>query len=254
MSTLLLCSAPVSNCVFSYRQDKWLIRHLDFKAAIDSSSKRAIHVDRASHRIKRRKLELVEGSITVYKSEADLARVSPSPLSMFSPPGLEVLFQQPSVVVLPGHSNFDHLIGTPNIIATDKTRFIEELDKAVEYQYMFFRPRRWGKTTFLQMLANYYDKTKKDQFDDTFGQLYIGKNPTQDRSSLLVLLFDFSTVTTSDLRETRKEFNGMVSVALSNFLTWNAEILGDVDAKQLVGEGGAEAIDRVLVSSRLLMW
>lgn len=101
-----------------------------------ASSKRLLSPDEVvSHQIKRRRLELLNGSGTIYKLEADIAKVSTS--SSVDISHLEIFFQQPNRPVLPGNSNFDHLIDTPNIIAADKTRFIEELDKAVQYQYMF---------------------------------------------------------------------------------------------------------------------
>lgn len=36
------------------------------------------------------------------------------------------------------------------------------------------------------MLENYYDINKKNKFEELFGDLYIGKNPTEERNSFLV--------------------------------------------------------------------
>jgi hypothetical protein len=120
---------------------------------------------------------------------------------------------------------------------------------------MFLRPRRWGKSTFLQTLADYYDKTKADAFNDTFGQLYIGKKPTRYRSSLLVLLFDFSTISTLDtLQETRREFNDTINLALEGFLTNSAKFLGNPDKVTLIKESGAQSLRRVLVSALPVNW
>jgi len=132
----------------------------------------------------------------------------------------------------------------------DKTHFIEKLDKNPEYQYMFLRPRRWGKSTFLQTLAAYYDKSKKDSFYDTFGQLYIGKNPTPFRNTLLVLLFDFSTITVLDNHDdTKQNFNSAIKGTLQTFLLKNEEFLGNPDIEALMAGSGRDALDRVLVSS-----
>ena len=87
-------------------------------------------------------------------------------------------------------AGFGAFTGYPKIIAADKTQYIEELDKEPMYQYLFLRPRRFGKSTFLQTLSNYYDKSKAGQFEDTFCDFYIGKNRTTAASSLLVLCFD----------------------------------------------------------------
>ena len=40
------------------------------------------------------------------------------------------------------------------------------------------RPRRFGKSLFLNMLGIYYDINKQDKFEEIFGGLYIGKHPT----------------------------------------------------------------------------
>jgi len=138
---------------------------------------------------------------------------------------------------------------TPGILAADKTMYIERLDKSQEYQYMFLRPRRWGKSTFLQMLANYYDKSKAWKFDDTFGQLYIGKHPTQCRSSLLVLLFDFSSIRTSD--EIDQSFNYQLNKSLREFLTSNAEFLKYPNPEELIRDRATESLEAVLVGASL---
>ncbi len=141
------------------------------------------------------------------------------------------------------------------MLAAEKTKYIEELDKEPDYQYMFLRPRRWGKSTFLQTLADYYDKAKADAFDDTFGQLYIGKNPTPYRSSLLVLLFEFSTISTLDtLETTRREFYDTINSALEQFLTKSARFLGNPDIVTLMRESGTRSLRRVLVSALPINW
>jgi len=134
------------------------------------------------------------------------------------------------------------------MLAADKTMYIEELDKSVQYAYMFLRPRRWGKSTFLQTLANYYDKNKSAFFEETFGQLYIGKHPTASRSSLLVLLFDFSVVQTAD--QFRDGFHRTLNRFLRTFLDNNAKFLGYPDSQTVIKDGDvAESMERVLVST-----
>ncbi len=54
------------------------------------------------------------------------------------------------------------------------------IPKLEEFKYqMFLRPRRFGKSLMLNMLAAYYDVAMKDSFDDLFSGLYIGDNPTR---------------------------------------------------------------------------
>ncbi|MEA3332096.1 MAG: AAA family ATPase, partial [Pseudomonadota bacterium] len=61
---------------------------------------------------------------------------------------------------------------------TDKIPLLEQADSQ-----LFIRPRRFGKSLVLSMLENYYDVAKTDQFDEIFGHLAIGKNPTPLRNS-----------------------------------------------------------------------
>src|SRR5579859_1074263 len=90
---------------------------------------------------------------------------------------------------------FSNFFNEPGAIVADKTHFIPVLEENT-FEYMFLRPRGWGKSTFLNMLAAYYDVKTKDSFESIFGGLYIGRAPTKSRNSHLILHFDFSTITT----------------------------------------------------------
>ncbi|MDM8515964.1 AAA family ATPase [Desulfobacterales bacterium HSG16] len=84
----------------------------------------------------------------------------------------------------------------------DRTDRIPKLEK---HDYaLFLRPRRFGKSLLLSMLANYYDLVRKDEFDEIFGKLKIGKNPTSLRNMFLILKWDFSCIdpmgTAEDIR------------------------------------------------------
>jgi hypothetical protein len=119
---------------------------------------------------------------------------------------------------------------------------------------MFLRPRRFGKSTFLQTLSSYYDKTLQPYFVDTFGCLYIGKHPTKAASSLLVLCFDFSRITVStSLEEAKQSFHCHIYDVLSRFLRTNSRYLSKFDEGQLLNEAnGACSLLKVLV--RYLLW
>lgn len=75
----------------------------------------------------------------------------------------------------------------------DKTRFIPIIEDADKF-FFFIRPRRFGKSLTVSMLQHYYDIAAKDKFDALFGDLYIGKYPTRDRNSYLVLYLNFSGI------------------------------------------------------------
>jgi hypothetical protein len=92
-----------------------------------------------------------------------------------------------------GESNFPYVIRS-NGYYVDKTRFIEKLE-GLGSEYLFFlRPRRFGKSLFLSTLETYYDINTADSFDELFGDLYIGKNPTPLRNSFPILKFNFSRI------------------------------------------------------------
>ena len=61
-----------------------------------------------------------------------------------------------------------------NCYYVDKTGFIEELIDQGEAAYLFTRPRRFGKTLFLSMLAEFFDITKDSR--DLFAGLKVAEN------------------------------------------------------------------------------
>ncbi|MCI5164301.1 MAG: AAA family ATPase, partial [Candidatus Electrothrix sp. AX5] len=72
---------------------------------------------------------------------------------------------------------------------TDKIPLLEALSNQ-----LFIRPRRFGKSLLLSMLDNYYDILRKDEFEQLFGNLAVGADPTPLRNSYLTLRFDFSCI------------------------------------------------------------
>ncbi|MCR5456185.1 MAG: AAA family ATPase, partial [Bacteroidales bacterium] len=80
-----------------------------------------------------------------------------------------------------------------NSYYVDKTAFITYFENAAKY-LMFLRPRRFGKSLFLNMLAAYYDILEKDNYNQNFGGLDISKNTTPKQGQYMVLKFNFSAV------------------------------------------------------------
>ena len=74
----------------------------------------------------------------------------------------------------------------------DKTRFLRRLE---EERYAFLiRPRRFGKSLWISLLENYYDRFWADDFEATFAGTDIGQDPTGDQSRYVTLRFNFSAV------------------------------------------------------------
>ena len=91
-----------------------------------------------------------------------------------------------------GMQNFEDVI-KEDCYYVDKTPFIEQIEESNKY-FFFIRPRRFGKTLTLSMLENYYDINKKDTFDEIFGKLYIGQNPTPEHNTYLIIHLNFAEV------------------------------------------------------------
>ena len=84
-------------------------------------------------------------------------------------------------------------IAEENYYYVDKTRFIERVEQAPPFLFLI-RPRRFGKSLWLAILELYYDVATRDDFDKLFGNLHIGRHPTSERNSYLILKFNFASV------------------------------------------------------------
>ena len=103
-----------------------------------------------------------------------------------------------------------------NIYYVDKTMYIPELEKEARNLF-FIRPRRFGKSVFLGMLHAYYDCHTKDQFDQWFGNLWIGQHPTPLQGKFQVLHLDFSQVG-GTIEDLETNFNGYCGAMLDNYV------------------------------------
>ena len=83
----------------------------------------------------------------------------------------------------------------------DKTRFLRRLEQE-DYVFLI-RPRRFGKSLWVSVLENYYDRWWGHEFDAVFAGTDIGRHPTEERHRYVVLRFDFSMV--SDKLETLEQ-------------------------------------------------
>ena len=92
-----------------------------------------------------------------------------------------------------GISKFTEIIDN-DLYFVDKTPYIAEFEKKKKFFLFFVRPRRFGKSIFLNMLETYYDIAQKDQFEHYFGKTDIYKNVTPEQGKYLVINLDFSKV------------------------------------------------------------
>ena len=106
------------------------------------------------------------------------------------------------------------LIRAENGYFVDRTALIRELERT-SYA-LFLRPRRFGKSLLCSILQCYYDVDYADRFDELFGGLDIGRDPTDERGKYLVLDFNFSQVV-KDAAQVQESFNFCTSLRLDVF-------------------------------------
>ena len=119
----------------------------------------------------------------------------------------------------------------------DKTRFIPIIEDADKF-FFFIRPRRFGKSLTVSMLQHDYDIAAKDKFDALFGDLYIGKYPTRDRNSYLVLYLNFSGIV-GELHNYRKGLDAHCQTMFDYFCDIYADYLPQGIKEKLDAKEGA---------------
>ena len=129
-----------------------------------------------------------------------------------------------------------------NYYYVDKTSFIPVIEQSDRF-FFFIRPRRFGKSLTLNMLQHYYDVCTRDKLDALFGDLYIGKHPTRDRNSYLVLYLNFSGIS-GELHNYRQGLDAHCNTSFDYFCDIYAEYLPK-GIKEVLNEkaGAVEQLD-----------
>ncbi len=113
----------------------------------------------------------------------------------------------------------------------DKTRFLRELEN--EDYAVLIRPRRFGKTCWVSLLENYYDRTRTDTFEAVFGGTDVGAEPTEHRNRYVILRFDFSAF--DDTLETlRERFEGYCHTELRGALERNPDLFPEAARRRVL--------------------
>ena len=98
----------------------------------------------------------------------------------------------------------------------DKTMYLPILEGQSD-TLIFIRPRRFGKSLFINMMRQYYDKAATGDFEKLFGDLYIGQHPTPLRNKYQVLYLDFSQIG-GGIDELYAQCDTYLSVCLDGFV------------------------------------
>jgi len=102
-----------------------------------------------------------------------------------------------------------------NCYYVDKTRFIEKIENANKF-FFFIRPRRFGKSLTISMLHHYYNILEADSFEKWYGDLYIGKHPTPERNSYLIIYLNFAVVN-AEINNYRKSLDAHCNTEFNIF-------------------------------------
>jgi len=114
-----------------------------------------------------------------------------------------------------GDADFGKIIEN-NMLYVDKTRYIHTLEELSNYIFII-RPRRFGKSLWINLLQYYYDINLKDLFNNLFNDTYIGKHPTPNRNVYLTIALNFAMVDPS-IDRVQEDFQRYVDRMISDFL------------------------------------
>ena len=120
-----------------------------------------------------------------------------------------------------GNANFND-IRNDGYIYIDRTNYLKILEQMNITRALFIRPRRFGKSLWLNVMTNYYDINQKDQFENLFGDLDIGKEPTSNHNEFVVINWNFSRMssrgTIDDIEvELNETLNSVMEEHLNNY-------------------------------------
>lgn len=101
-----------------------------------------------------------------------------------------------------------------NYYYIDKTSFISKVENSADFLF-FLRPRRFGKSLFLNMLIAYYGIEYKDEYENIFKDTYILNNPTPLKNSFYIMKFDFSGI---DVTDYENSFRSNLTDVIKNFI------------------------------------
>ena len=128
-----------------------------------------------------------------------------------------------------------------NAYYVDKTHYIPSIEAAPFYLFCI-RPRRFGKSLWLSVLQHYYDVNQADNFELLFSETYIGRNPTPDRNSYLILFFNFALVNPA-IDKVEASFESTCANEINDFLNRYGRFFSE-EHKQYI-QAGVNVVDKL---------
>ena len=130
-----------------------------------------------------------------------------------------------------GNANFCE-IRNDHYLYIDRTSYLRTLEQMKITRALFIRPRRFGKSLWLNIMTHYYDINKKDQFAHLFGDLDIGKNPTLDHNQYVVIYWNFSLMSSrGSIDEIDAELNETLNSVIEEHVSYYANITVNTENK-----------------------
>ena len=127
-----------------------------------------------------------------------------------------------------GCANFNSF-NEDKVAFVDKTNFIEVIDKLDTKYPILLRPRRFGKTTFVQMLDYFYDISKKDQYDEVFRGTKIHEMNLPSHNTYHVLNLEFSEIYGNTSAQLVEGFTSNIIDSITDFIDRYPEVNFEVD-------------------------
>lgn len=133
----------------------------------------------------------------------------------------------------------------------DKSGYIRALELCGRFLF-FVRPRRFGKSLFLNMLRCYYDIAEKENFDALFGGLDIGKDPTENRNRYQVLVLDFSQVNKGAGKTLEERFASYIGGCLDGFVRTYADMYDESFVNSVLAAQPDDKFNKLVLEARRL--
>ena len=131
-----------------------------------------------------------------------------------------------------------------NKYLVDKSMYFERMERAGNFLFLV-RPRRFGKSLFLNMLEAYYDINEKDNFQELFKGMYAAEHPTEYRNKYQVMHLDFSCVG-SDIDNLSSNFNNYLTGQCESFIRKYAYLYPKgCEDEVLRGKTGIDMLNRL---------
>ena len=119
----------------------------------------------------------------------------------------------------------------------DKTHYIPLIENANKY-FFYIRPRRFGKSLTISMLHHYYNILEAEKFEKWYGDLYIGKHPTPERNSYLIIYLNFAVVN-AELNSYRQSLDAHCNTEFNFFCDVYAQYLPEGIKEEMNKKKGA---------------